>query len=207
GYGNDSINAGSNAWNVTLNGGSGNDTLTGSNNTSSSHGDVFQFGNYDDYNVITNYGTNDTINFTGIYSSSSLYNSMSGSDRIIYTKSGYGNTHVTLKGAASKNIKVKLAGGSMTTIYGSRYFEERDNEDSEKTPTTNISNSRSKDFVEEHWFTEDNNFAVNSVDQLDSILDDKSNSILVDDNLLSEIKFGDNNDKITSLTYSQKKVK
>ncbi|MBR1730397.1 MAG: calcium-binding protein, partial [Selenomonadaceae bacterium] len=81
GSGNDSINAGSNSYSVTLNGGYGNDTLIGSN--SSSYGDVFQFGNRDDYDVITNYATNDTIHLTNTYSLSTRNYYSVGNDRVI----------------------------------------------------------------------------------------------------------------------------
>ena len=97
GGGNDSINAGYNTTGVTLCGGLGNDTLTGSNSTYS--GDVFQFGNYDGNNVITNYGTNDTIHLKDTYYASSIHSSIRGSDKIISVGS-YGGTTITLKGAA-----------------------------------------------------------------------------------------------------------
>ena len=107
GSGRDSINAGSYSYNVTLNGGKGNDTLTGS--TSTSYGDVFQFGNYDGYDVITNYGENDTIHLTGVYYSSSIgTNYANGDDYIIYTSGG----SITLKDAADSPITIALANGT-----------------------------------------------------------------------------------------------
>ncbi|MBR1728694.1 MAG: hypothetical protein IJ728_04130, partial [Selenomonadaceae bacterium] len=141
GSGNDSINAGSNSYNVTLNGGYGNDTLTGSNNTS--YGDVFQFGNHDDFDVITNYGTNDTIHLKD--ASSFDYHSV-GNDRVISLSS---DGVVTVKGGASKNIRIKWANGSIGTLSPSGYYsyEERNS-------------------VEEHWFTEDNNFTSNELDSI-----------------------------------------
>ena len=96
-------------YRVTINGGAGNDTMTGSN-----YADVFQFGNSDGNDVITNYGTNDTLHLTAINSASSIKSSVSGSNRIITA----GNTKITLQGASTKKIKVKLANGSMTTISG-----------------------------------------------------------------------------------------
>ena len=126
GSGNDSINAGTISYRVTLNGGYGNDTLVGS--TSSSYGDVFQFGNHDDYDVITNYATNDTLHLTGLYSLSNASYYNVGSDKVISLSS---DGFITLKGAAYKNIKVKLANNTTTTIssgssnYYSSYYEER----------------------------------------------------------------------------------
>ena len=113
GYGNDSINAGSGSYRVTLKGGYGNDTLTGS--TSTYYGDVFQFGNYDDFDVITNYASNDTIHFTSVYSLNNIVHGASGND-YIFNLSSEGK--VTVKGAAYIPIKVRLADGSMVTLDG-----------------------------------------------------------------------------------------
>lgn len=53
-----------------------------------------------------------------------------------------------------------------------------------KNKTITINNSRN--FIEEHWFTEDNNFAVND---LNSITNDKSNDISVSYKFNVENKF------------------
>ena len=72
-----------------------------------------------------------------------------------YTQSTVGNNVVLKVGNGS--ITLRNAKGKKLTIT---------------TPTTT-----SKNFIEEHWFTEDNNFTSTDVD---SVLDKKSNSIAVD---------------------------
>ena len=109
GNGNDYINAGDISWKVTLNGGWGNDTLTGSN--SSYYGDVFQFGNHDDFDVITNYSSLDTIHLTGEYDSYDYYTV--GNDYVISLSS---DGEITVKGAADKKITIRWADGIVTTV-------------------------------------------------------------------------------------------
>ncbi|MBR1728103.1 MAG: hypothetical protein IJ728_01045, partial [Selenomonadaceae bacterium] len=177
GSGNDSINAGSNSYSVTLNGGYGNDTLIGSYSTY--YGDVFQFGNRDDYDVITNYSTNDTIHLTNTYSlsASNYYNV--GNDRVISLAS---DGVITVKGGASKNINIKLANGSMSTIYSSTSsYEERNS-------------------VEEHWFTADDK--VVEASDIETILQPTTTN----DFSVEDIEFKDiNNIFTTSINTTQLK--
>lgn len=144
GSGNDVVKIGTNIRRVTINGGYGNDTIT----ASTSYAGVFQFGNYDGYDVITNYGTGDTIHLTGVYYSSDIgSNYASGSDYIIYTSGG----SITLKNAASKKIKIKLASGSMTTLNSGYSYDTAD------------------------LFAENNFISSNNVDtKLDSIVETKN---------------------------------
>ena len=201
GAGNDSINAGNSSAEMTLNGGSGNDTLIGSNH--STYGDVFQFGNSDGYDVITNYETNDTVHLTGIYSASSIYQSVSSSNRIIRA----GSTYVTLKGAATKNIKVRLADGSMTTLVAEKESDGKyiynENNDTVISGTSykdtiynlgsrvKISGNSGDDIIQSisYSFSESSNVTINGNEGNDTITNFSSKSF---------IDGGSGNDSITS---------
>ena len=130
GAGNDTI--ASKAYNVTIEGGNGNDTLV----TSTSYGDVFSFDNYDGHDVITNYGTKDTIYLKDVTSSRGFTSYKSGSSRIIKA----GSTYITLKGAASKNINVRYKGGS-TTIYANSKNDTSKSDDYSNVKTNTKSNA------------------------------------------------------------------
>ena len=95
----------------TLHGGAGDDTLTGD----TSNPDVFKFGTDDGEDLITNYGTNDTLYLTGIYSKDEVNASISGSAEVI----NIGETYITLQNAASKNVTAKLDDGTLLSISGS----------------------------------------------------------------------------------------
>ncbi|MBR1398020.1 MAG: hypothetical protein IJ563_10885, partial [Selenomonadaceae bacterium] len=93
---------------VTIIGGKGNDTLTGSDGA-----DVFSFGSSDDNNIITNFTSGmDSIKIT----SGSINKSSVKNNDVILT---VGSTVVTVKGAKDKPITVTDAKGQTTSqIYG-----------------------------------------------------------------------------------------
>ena len=102
GAGNDSIVSNKSSgwgWYVTVRGGAGNDTITGS-----SYADVFQYASGDGNDIITNFGSNDTLRITD---GSSYRTLMSGSDLVVSVGSG----SITLKNVSSANI----AGGSLVS--------------------------------------------------------------------------------------------
>ena len=107
GAGNDSIRS-TGGTNVTLNGGAGNDTLVGS-----SKADMFQFSYDSGSDIITNYGTNDTLHI--IDGSINSYYS-SGNDLIVKVKKSGTTGTLRLKNAADMNVKVKVGSKSVTTL-------------------------------------------------------------------------------------------
>ena len=107
GNGNDSITSTGGKY-VTLNGGAGDDILTGSANR-----DVFQFSADGGDDIITNFGSNDTLH---IASGSLSTHYAEGSDLIVVAKSGSYSGTVRLQNAAYDSIKVKVGTGSVQTI-------------------------------------------------------------------------------------------
>ena len=118
GAGNDYIKAGDSSQAVTLYGGAGNDTLIGSNPNLS--GNVFQFGSSDGNNVITGFNGNDTIHLIDINSANKFSSSISGSDVIIKASS----TKVTIKGASSENLTVRLSDGTIVTVKSGKISQD-----------------------------------------------------------------------------------
>ena len=158
--------------------------MTGSNSTS--YGDVFQFGKNDGKDVITNYGTNDTLNLTGTRNLNSINYYTVGSDRVVSLSSA---GVVTLKGAASKDITVRLSNGSTTVIdawdynyYRYSYFEERGMEERNSGNVEEVTTS--DNYVTEHWFTEDDNFVTSD---FDSIMQNNISDISMNDEFKTQI--------------------
>lgn len=96
------------AQNVTIHGGKGNDTVTGSSN-----GEVFQFRSDGGNDVITNFGANDTL-YISAGSLSTYY--ADGNDLIIGAKGAKYSGTVRLKDAADDLIKVKVGKSKITTL-------------------------------------------------------------------------------------------
>ena len=137
--------------------------------------DIFVYTNGDGNDIITDYtAKQDKIKLnSGSISSSSI----KGSDVVLKIGSG----SITVKKGKNKSITIiDSAGKSTSKVYG----------------------TSSKNYVEEHWFTEDNNF---STDDVSSIIKD----ITINDNSLGKVvTYNANNiltDKKTLLTYTQDK--
>ena len=82
---------------VTIAAGAGNDTLVGSN-----YGELYQFGSADGYDLITNFGANDSLQLT----SGSFDNSIrTGNDVIINVRSALYSGAITLGGAGAYDLK------------------------------------------------------------------------------------------------------
>ena len=88
---------------VTINGGTGNDTITGSN----IYDDLFMFAYNHGNDVITNFGNRDTLQITA----GTLSTTKSNNDIIVSVKKSNTTGKVTLKGAA--NIDIKKSGNAL----------------------------------------------------------------------------------------------
>ena len=130
GAGNDSLNCAYGHY-ATINGGKGNDTLSGS-----SYADVFQYSNGDGNDVIYNYDKSDKI----LLSSSSSYSTMtSGQDIVVKVDSG----KMTLKYA--KGTKLNIVGGKKNS--GSNTDTEKGENISNSTKNKTINGSSGKDTI------------------------------------------------------------
>ena len=171
----------------TLNGGTDNDTLTGGAGS-----DVYIYNPGDGHDYITDYASSEKISITsGVYSTL-----VSSKDVIINVGTDANNLtgSITLKNGKGKKLNIV---GEATTVTASS-----------STTTENA-------FVEEHWFTEDNNFVTNGSDSiikgddLNSII--SSNSDITTDNNYSfnivETMNSSKDNNVTSLTYSQSSKK
>ncbi len=92
--------------NVTIQAGTGNDTIDGS-----VFGEVFQFSNVDNNNVITNFGENDTLQAT----SGTLNGAKVGDNYVVSIQNGSTTATVTLEGAGSYNF-VKSADNKYLSV-------------------------------------------------------------------------------------------
>ena len=91
------IDGGNSGKNVTINGGAGNDTIVGS--TISGYGEVIQYENGDENDVIINYGSDDTI----IVTSGSYSTQTNNNDVIIKV----GDGSMTLKDAKGAKLNIE----------------------------------------------------------------------------------------------------
>ena len=103
--------------NVTINGGAGNDTITGS-----SYGEVYQFGATDGQDVVTNFGKEDTLQITSGTIQSSL---VSGDDVIFNVKNGKKTGTITLQNAASYHF---VQNGNELTVNQANYIDNADDD-------------------------------------------------------------------------------
>ena len=165
----------------SIKGGKGADTLIGGKGndtlTGGSGNDVFSYANGDGNDIITDYtAKQDKIKLTsGSISSSSL----KGSDVVLKIGSG----SITLKNAKGKSITVI---------------------DSNNKSTSKVYGTSSKNYVEEHWFIEDNNFVTS---EMDSILNKDSNVIVNNYDDISEVANINRENVNNSFTYSKKQFK
>ena len=103
-----------NGASVTIEGKGGNDTITGSNN-----GELYLFGSADGYDVITNFGKNDSIKIT---SGELQPSAVSGNDVIFNVKGGLYNGSMTLQGAGAYNF---IQNGNVLTVDEVNYVVNR----------------------------------------------------------------------------------
>ncbi len=181
GAGNDSIE--SYGTNVTINGGAGDDLIKGNY----VYSNVYQFGNSDGYDTITNFSDNDTIYLKDVHSINEISDTVDGSSNRIIT---FGSTKVNLEAAADKSIQIKFADGTMTTLNSSYAYQERD-------------------FVEnvaDTWFVEgDDNFVTS---EIDSLMDSGGNVISTnyEYNVSANLYKQDDN-KVESIVGSRSNIK
>ena len=131
GAGDDSIRS-TGGKKTTLNGGAGNDTLTGS-----SSAEVFQFTTDNGTDIFTNFGTNDTLH---LVSGSLGSYTVDGNDLIINTQNGKKTGTIRLKGDAAEAIKLKVGTGKVQTLF---YYNTINN----KTKSTVVSGSSLRDSI------------------------------------------------------------
>ena len=162
----------------SIKGGKAADTLIGGKGndtlTGGSGSDVFIYASGDGNDVITDYTANqDKIKLT---SSTISGSSIKGNDVILKITSG----SITLKNAKGKSITVI---------------------DSNNKSTSKVYGTSSKNYVEERWFIEDNNFVTS---EMDSILNKDSNVIVNNYDDISEVANINKENVNNSFTYSKK---
>ena len=150
GAGNDSIKS-TGGSKVTLHGGLGNDTLTGS-----SKADVFQFRYDGGTDVITNFGSNDTLHIaSGAYDTCYV----NGNDLIVAATSGSTTATVRLKGLANAQIKLKVGTAAVQSICASTNI-------SNDTRGTVVSGTPNRDFI----FNNANRVTVQALASNDTVI-------------------------------------
>ena len=119
------VNSGNN---VTINGGLGDDTVEGSD-----YGELIQFGASDGNDLITNFGTNDTLQITG----GTLSTAKSGNDLILSLKSSTSEGTITLRGAGNHNCKTD---GDFLTLDDINYINNT-------TDNKKVTGTSGKDYI------------------------------------------------------------